>query len=343
MPASFDLIGPGVAALALVLTTAVLPAAAADIALQTRQSNQISPGGSITCNFTLSGVILRGDADRFLAVAEGIDYETANPFVCLDSPGGSLAEAVKLARAINRQGISTYVGPGARCESACSIAFLGGGYAEEGNVIPQRYIHNTARLGFHAPALELPAGTYTDAEVTQAYAVALQSVSATMNELMMDGRMAVSLLGVMLDTPPADMTYVDTIDKAGRWAISILPSAARLPLDPAVVARGCANLLAWQNDDSAIIPDYGPRSTELDSDFSLTRLDAGEESVARYRIEFFGMYLEGCEFSIPSADETISHGTVWMNTINDIGFSSDPHRMSIADYLDPRTRLADLP
>ncbi len=58
--------------------------------------------------------------------------------VRLESPGGNVGAAVRVAAAIRKRGLATYVGN--RCASACTLAFLGG---------RQRWVAPDARVGFH--------------------------------------------------------------------------------------------------------------------------------------------------------------------------------------------------
>lgn len=109
--------------------------------------------------FVLDGVIEPGDADRFRAYYE----ETADGYrfsVTLNSPGGSMAEGIRLGQLFRELGIHTYVVrypkrpaymgqfdyafidavPGAQCASACALAFLGG---------VERGVPPGGALGFH--------------------------------------------------------------------------------------------------------------------------------------------------------------------------------------------------
>src|SRR6266478_1095625 len=75
----------------------------------------------------ISGQITDGDADVFIgevkrANASGKIVE----YVQLNSAGGKLVEGVKLATAIREGKISTAVGQGAVCASACFLAFAAG-------------------------------------------------------------------------------------------------------------------------------------------------------------------------------------------------------------------------
>lgn len=75
---------------------------------------------------------LARDATRLVAKAPNLKV------VHLNSGGGRLGEAIKLARLIHERGLDTYTS--ASCNSACVIAFLAG---------RQRWLKANAQLGFH--------------------------------------------------------------------------------------------------------------------------------------------------------------------------------------------------
>jgi hypothetical protein len=84
-----------------------------------------------------SGGISFGTAKEFEIMLKAMDDVRT---VRLNSNGGRIAEAQKVADLIRARGLSTYVTQ--QCASACTIMFLGG---------KQRQLHATARLGFHQP------------------------------------------------------------------------------------------------------------------------------------------------------------------------------------------------
>lgn len=92
---------------------------------------QITLHGGQTRIFA-SGPIEIGDTDRFLRFVQSNRIEWA--VVYLDSPGGSLAEGLRLGRAIRDLRFDTTVGQksethehgGATCASACAYVFAGG-------------------------------------------------------------------------------------------------------------------------------------------------------------------------------------------------------------------------
>lgn len=87
---------------------------------------------------TLSGVIALGTADKFEAmVAKAPNLQTIN----LESPGGRIWEAQRIAAYAKRRGLETHVER--NCESACTFILLAG---------KERWIAPKARVGFHQPS-----------------------------------------------------------------------------------------------------------------------------------------------------------------------------------------------
>jgi hypothetical protein len=84
-----------------------------------------------------SGGISFGTAKEFELMLKSMDNVRT---VRLNSNGGRIMEAQKISDLIKARGLSTYVTQ--HCVSACTIVFLGG---------TQRYLHASAKLGFHQP------------------------------------------------------------------------------------------------------------------------------------------------------------------------------------------------
>ena len=176
------------------------------------------------CEYKLSGLINNGDAEKIDKVLSNKNtLERGDWKICLDSPGGSFAEGVKLAKTFEENSIGTVVAQNNVCESACAIAFLGGSYfAIEGEYRRvSRTMHATAKLGFHAPALLIPDGKYSKNEVNDAYNIALKAVLA-LSDMRSDGyEVRESLFKAILATPFENMHYVDTVGKALRYKIDV--------------------------------------------------------------------------------------------------------------------------
>lgn len=94
-----------------------------------------------------SGEVHVGDTDRFLQFVRANNI--SNGVVYLDSPGGSLAEGLRLGQAIRNLGYDTQIGRisytrehgGAVCASACAYIFAGG--------VNRFFSENDGRLGLH--------------------------------------------------------------------------------------------------------------------------------------------------------------------------------------------------
>ena len=178
------------------------------------------------CEYMLSGLINNGDAEKIDKVLSGNDwFEVAARGwkICLDSPGGSFVEGVKLAKTFAKNSIGTVVAQNDVCESACAIAFMGGSYfhPETEARSNSRTIHPTAMLGFHPPALLIPEGSYSKEEVDKAYGIALTAVVELSDMRAQGYEIRESLFKAILTTPFESMHYVDTVGKALRYKINV--------------------------------------------------------------------------------------------------------------------------
>lgn len=178
------------------------------------------------CEYKLSGLINNGDAEKIDEVLRGNNWTEVAARgwkICLDSPGGSFVEGVKLAKTFAKNSIGTVVAQSNVCESACAIAFMGGSYfnPEGENRKVSRTIHPTAKLGFHAPALLIPEGNYSNEEVDKAYSIALSAVVELSEMRALGYEIRESLFKAILTTPFESMHYVDTVGKALRYKIGV--------------------------------------------------------------------------------------------------------------------------
>lgn len=211
---------------------------------------------SLPCNFRIEGRIQTGLLDE---IKKKFSKEyIGRDLVCLDSPGGSFPEALRIADFFKSKPVATKIEAGARCESACALMFMAGNFSYfEGGKSAWRVLHPRGRLGFHAPHLPLRAESYPKEEVENAWNISLDVVSNTIFQLILAHRdfedggeraMKVSLLGHMLKTPGADMYYIDTVDKVGRWDISIFPVKNFSPRSDRDYLHACFNKLSWDMD-----------------------------------------------------------------------------------------------
>ena len=185
--------------------------------------------------------------------------------LCLDSPGGVFRAGVKIGAYLREVGIGTRLEKNAVCESACAIVFMSGTYhADTPRYGPEgegewqlgaqlwRSMHPTARLGFHAPRLNVPEGQYDKDTVQKAYDIALQGLSEFATTLMMQADQGdyilwdPNLYALMIATPHDEMLYIDTVEEAGRYKVEIGPMVAppKQP-DAATLIQACVTHYGW--------------------------------------------------------------------------------------------------
>lgn len=178
------------------------------------------------CDYLFSGTVKNGDADQIQNMirpaAEGVT-------LCLDSPGGSYVEGIRMFYRIwYKDSIETRVLNGHSCMSACALAFQGGSRVIGTGLIRSKYasIEPGARLGFHAPTLALPEGNqYAPATVKSAYDMAIWGASQLflMSRKEEHGARGMSdfLFARTLATPPHAMYEIDTIGKASLAEVAV--------------------------------------------------------------------------------------------------------------------------
>ncbi len=256
------------------------------------------------CHYRLTGVIEKGDLEKLKAINQRHDealiaarQEPAGKILCLDSPGGSFAEAVRFIEYFRTAQHGTMIEPGAACESACALIFMGGlFFVYEDGIYPFRVLKQGGKLGFHSPDLVVDGGEYSDVAVSNSYRLALQSISGVIRSLVMhvarDGKpfFRPSLLATMLDTPPDAMAYVDTVDEIGRWDIFLMPQPQMPDLTDGAAIQLCESATAWLNDESAVREDA--------LGYSLPRVTPEKRGDEKwFKVENDEMTISGCNIN----------------------------------------------
>lgn len=193
-------------------------------------SATVSMAGQLTsenneyCDWKFTGQIEKGDSELIDRIPTG-SYPLR---LCVDSPGGSLSEGLKLFNLLWDVNLTTAVLPGDRCESACAVAFLGGSTLEGTDVTRQmdRIMWVGSRLGFHGPSLELQTGqSYQDQHLNTAFKTALDAAARLfeVNRTQDRGSRAMTdhLLHRWLNTNHRSMYYIDTVGDAILSDISV--------------------------------------------------------------------------------------------------------------------------
>lgn len=221
----------------------------------------IMPQNDYGCIVQLDGIIEKGDVDKLVKLTSshdnyspGVQYfpgegiASQNTWsgedhllhsICLSSPGGLISEALRLVRYMGGA-LGTVVPAGSTCESACALVFMAGSAltgAEDYTQVNRR-LHAGAKLGFHAPSLNIPDGNYSEEAVARAYSFAVNNIALIQEEQDLLN-IPSSLLIHMLKTPTSDMFYIDTVGKAIRWNIPLLGTKPPLEFTGTEMVRAC--------------------------------------------------------------------------------------------------------
>jgi hypothetical protein len=156
---------------------------------------QIALGSGGALNLT--GTIDPGSAERFAAEIEARGEYVQT--VVLDSPGGSVVDALAIGSLIHDKGLATKVSAGALCASSCPIVFASGKtrLASEDAAIGVHQIYAAALSGDPQSALRVAGTAMSDAQSTTA------DIIAHLTKTGVDPAMWVHAL----QTPPNQLYY----------------------------------------------------------------------------------------------------------------------------------------
>lgn len=141
-------------------------------------------------NVVLEGVIERGDSRKFLQLVEDSPREfmqAAN--IQLSSPGGSLEEALNLARLIENSGLIATVEAGDTCASACFLLLVSAQF---------RWVDDNARVLVHRP---YPAVARSDLEGFSQDQKGQQEVIGAMRRFLLERSVATDVIDKMMSHP----------------------------------------------------------------------------------------------------------------------------------------------
>jgi hypothetical protein len=141
----------------------------------------------------LSGDIAQGDAEAAEALIRTVNEDgRLISAVRLDSSGGSLAEAVRLADLIRRAKLPTVVAAGSHCVSACFLVFAAG---------TEKFAHHTARIGVHGAS----DGLGRETARTEAATLAMGRIASTFG-------VPADIIRRMVMTPARDIAWLSNED-----------------------------------------------------------------------------------------------------------------------------------
>lgn len=240
--------------LAVLALSAIAPVAA--------QAGSVTRSNHPGCDYEFQGQVLPGDAAR-LARIDRHSYDGVT--LCLNSPGGSVAEGQALFDIIRESNIGTRIPAGWRCESICAVMFMAGSI-ETGlgvsETISAHQLDPGGVLGFHAPGLNLPeSGSYTGRQVAEAFAIAVSAAGTFYRASLQEegGWRSFNdyLFARILETPTEAMYRIETVADAVLAGITL--GRARLPArvgetqirhlcDAAVLSRAQPSLRVPEGD-----------------------------------------------------------------------------------------------
>lgn len=211
------------------------------------------------CDFLFNGIVESGDARR---IEDIIRPSAKGVTLCLDSPGGSYVEGIRMFYAIWFKGsIETRVRNGHSCLSACALAFQGGSRVVGTGLIRAKFasIEPGAVLGFHAPTLVLPnENQYSSDTVKAAYDEAVWGASQLflMSRVEQHAARGMSdfLYSNTLATSPESIYEIDTIGKASLAEVGV----RNVPM-PKITWRGIRNVC-----ETALVTNEGHWSANAD-------------------------------------------------------------------------------
>jgi hypothetical protein len=193
-------------ALAIVISCAIPSAASA----ATFKSVATKDGKTIVL---LSGEISEGDADTLKAsIKAANDAGKLVSGLRLNSPGGNLLEALKLANAVQFAKVATNVAGNATCASACFLVYAAGA---------TKFANYTAQVGVHGASDK-------QGEETLASGAATVSMARAAKDL----GVPPAIIGRMVVTPPNEMVWLTPQDllsmgttMVGKPTQTVSPSA----------------------------------------------------------------------------------------------------------------------
>ncbi len=310
-----------------------------------------------TCQIELRGEIVPGDAAKLSAFLDEHEEELLGiPFwiqggdgydLCLNSPGGSYAEGLVLVDVISDRKVGTRVTKDAECASACAVAFLAGTLFIDAD-FPLRVLEPGARLGFHAPSIELPGTAEIPSAMVQiAYEAALTDISGVIDRLAINSewgtepRLPAGLLAKMMSTPPDSMFYISTLNEVGLWDID-LPDASTdsVNLSEANLVQACENLGHWI--DGVEAGSAGNTSSAAMYNIRNIQDQRATPSERVTEVELHGVYYKYCKFFVPQGLSRIRDGDIRLAVTSEESGREEMVVLNVWHYLNPEMSLDEV-
>jgi len=179
----------------------------------------VAPGAGGRRIVVAKGPIVEGDAQRLRTALQGADGDASGlRTLALDSMGGSVVEAFRMAEVMDNAKVATLVRAGASCASACAqIVFLAGTY---------RTVEEGGRLGLHACSRS---GDATPVPLCH---------EAIAQHAMMRGAPYGTISAFMYLTPPGQVRWLDAED-SDCWGLTLWPPGSNRGINKPGEAPPC--------------------------------------------------------------------------------------------------------
>ena len=244
-----------------VMLALISSASAADFRLVDRTPDPNGYADRLTIE--MNGPIEQGDSLKLNALLNELRTKNENLFrtttMRLNSKGGALDPSIELANLVRDSGIATLIDNGAVCLSGCAIVFMAGTWRDGDNSYePMKTLAPKGMLGFHAPFAF--ADTNLEPEVQRLLLPDAERggviAASKLVKLSLKDIIPASLVEELLQYKANSFLYVDDVDRAGRWGISLLDEAFFEVAEPAIMIKHadlsthCSNHIFWDLDIS---------------------------------------------------------------------------------------------
>jgi hypothetical protein len=338
------------------------------------------PTDPVKCDLVLDGDIAEKDSEilqREFAAIEG-SWNAFSFFLCLRSKGGSVPEALKIARFVlakQRPSIATVVEDGQTCASACALIFLAGNAPARVGQWPQRFLHPRGKLQFHSSRLDLSQykddmqlleyltardfeGRGLKDKIVELYREGLrdeQSVISTFQRFIYqredlgDPWVRPSLFLEIFAQDPSELICVDTVDAVGRWNIQVYGYAPPKRPTKQQYFNVCQNAYSWRSDTFVADTETDEQGdVELQSPPLSAKIDgrnkASENFDARFVIPFQAPLAQlSCVVEVGFKNDTKQPNAESALTTFFVGGGGTRSQLSPASYFPASTLLPDLP
>lgn len=163
----------------------------------------------------LRGSIIQGDAERLVAFIGGMTRSDRIAALFLDSPGGNVVEAERLAGGIAAAKLSVAVAGDGKCASACFLLFAAS---------PRKYAGINALIGVHSASED---GRETLASMGMTTAMARDAAAYGIPP---------SIIGKMVQAAPGRMEWLTPFDFE-QMGVTMIPTSAPDAPTPASSSR----------------------------------------------------------------------------------------------------------